>query len=259
MMSAFRLLLLAGSLVLYSCSAVSPAYTVMTYNIRHGVGMDRQLNLERTARVIAAAQPDILILNEMDSGTQRSQDVHEADSLGKRLGMQVRFGRSIDYDGGEYGNALLSRFPIIRFEVLDLSVDTLAEGRSVFVAAVDLGSDTVWVMGTHLGLQEFERRQQILKILDNLPASPKLLLAGDFNLEPDEAAYALLTTVFTDGVLKLNPGSGPTYPADYPQRRIDYIFTKPGLVPQEIITWDTAELSTASDHRPQALVFRLRP
>jgi len=84
--------------------------------------MDRILDLKRTAR---------------------SFGIHQADSLGKLLNLFSVFGRSIDYDGGQYGNALLSKYPIIDFRIVDLSTDSLLEGRSVFLSRIDLSGDTV--------------------------------------------------------------------------------------------------------------------
>ena len=230
----------------------------MTYNIRHGVGLDRVLDLERTARVIQVVDPDILILNEVDHGTERAFEVLQADSLGKILGMHAVFGRSIDYDGGEYGNALLSRFPVLDFRVHDLSTDTILEGRSVFISALDLAGDTLLVLGTHLGLKAEERREQIAGIIHKLPSSQQLILAGDFNFEPDSETYRTLTMRLRDGILEVTAKPENTFPADHPDRRIDYIFIGFDIEALEVLELTMDELTTASDHRPQFLKFRIK-
>src|SRR5690625_2330211 len=85
---------------------------VMTFNIRHGRGMDDVVDLQRIAQVIQQHQADVVALNEVDSATERSGGIRQAQYLGEMLNMQAVFGASIPYQGGEYGNAVLSRFPL---------------------------------------------------------------------------------------------------------------------------------------------------
>lgn len=231
----------------------------MTYNIRHGVGMDRVLDLKRTARVIAAANADFVILNEVDHATNRSFGVLQADSLGKLLDMYAHFGRSIDYDEGQYGNAILSRFPIQNFVVIDLSTDSLLEGRSIFHSTILLPDDTLTIMGTHLGLKTDERDEQIERIVSALPCSEKLILAGDFNFESSARAYAVLTSHLSDGLVQLKVAPEFTFPANKPDRRIDYIFVGTGIRPIQSSHSHISESSSASDHRPQLLRFQIIP
>lgn len=246
--------LFIGALV--GCSGNS--YTIMTYNIRHGVGMDRVLDLQRVAKVIDAANPDILILNEVDHGTVRAFGVLQAESLGKRLDMDATFGRSIDFDSGQYGNALLSKFPVLSFQIFDLSTDSLLEGRSVFLASILLEHDTLFVMGTHLGLTPDEGSEQVERIIQLLPQSTDLILAGDFNFEPNSDTHQMITKFLSDGVLQINRQAENTFPADQPVRRIDYIFIGSNIQPVGIPTLTLDEVATASDHQPQVLNFQLK-
>ena len=227
----------------------------MTYNIRHGVGMDRILDLERTARVIQSVNPDIVILNEVDEGTTRSLGVMQADSLGGLLGLHAIFGRSIDYDGGMYGNALLSRNPILDFQIIDLSTDSLLEGRSVFLSRIAFEDDTLTVLGTHLGLSPQERSLQVTRIIEQLPIHTKLILAGDFNFEPASENYHRLTQHLQDAVLVTNTTPPHTFPANKPDRRIDYIFVGRQIEALYSNDFQTSEIVTASDHQPQTLKF----
>jgi len=228
----------------------------MTYNIRHGVGMDRVLDLERTARVIKAANPDIVILNEVDDSTARSFGIHQADSLGKLLNLFSVFSRSIDYDGGQYGNALLSKYPIIDFRIVDLSTDSLLEGRSVFLSRIDLSGDTITIMGTHLGLSPEERHEQVQRIIDVLPDDDRLILAGDFNFEPYTQNYLGLVKYLRDGLKILDQAPALTFPADHPDRRIDYIFIGKSIEVVKSAGFYYPEIISASDHQPQTLHFR---
>ncbi|NQV41259.1 MAG: endonuclease/exonuclease/phosphatase family protein [Candidatus Marinimicrobia bacterium] len=228
----------------------------MTYNIRHGVGLDGVLDLERTARVIKAANPDIVILNEVDSGTSRSFGVDQADSLGVLLDLYPVFGRSIDYDGGQYGNALLSRYPIIDFHIIDLSTDSLLEGRSVFLSRINLKGDTLTILGTHLGLSQEERLGQVQHIDKVLPETDRIILAGDFNFESTSGAFDLITRSLQDGLAEFTTNPSLTFPADRPDRRIDYIFIGTDIDVMEGAEFKHPEILIASDHQPQILHFR---
>ncbi len=253
--SILMFLILLG---LTACQNPNPGIRVVTYNIRHGLGMDGEWNLDRIVSVLEEMSPDLVILNEVDAGTRRSERIEEARRLGEALGLDFRFGRSIDYDGGEYGNALLSRYPILEFRVHDLSLDSLHEGRSIFQARILVFGDTLHVFGTHLGLSVEERSAQIHKILTILTLQEKTILTGDLNLESDEAAWGLLSPAYLDVSFKLGNLPGYTFPADVPQRRIDYIFTSLDLIPVEILAIpDLAE--TASDHLPLGARIKLRP
>ena len=228
----------------------------MTYNIRHGVGMDSVLDLERTARVIKAANPDIVILNEVDEGTARAFGVLQADSLGKLLDLFSVFGRSIDYDGGQYGNALLSRYPIIDFHIVDLSTDSLLEGRTVFLSRIDVWGDTLTIMGTHLGLRAEERLEQIRRIIEVLPDHDSLVLGGDFNFEPKSENYLEIIKHLRDGLKELSLEPDLTFPADHPDRRIDYIFIGEDIEVIKATRFQHPEITAASAHQPQILHFR---
>ena len=91
----------------------SPRLRVLTYNIHHGEGMDRLFDYERLARIIRDAKPDLVALQEVDNATERSQGVDQATRLGELTKMHAAFGRAMYYSGGQYGEAVLSRFPII--------------------------------------------------------------------------------------------------------------------------------------------------
>ena len=89
-----------------------PEIRVLCYNIHYGQGTDGRYDLERLARVIKETKPDLVALQEVDVGVKRSGRVHEAQRLGELTGMSVRFGPTQHYEGGLYGNAVLTRWPI---------------------------------------------------------------------------------------------------------------------------------------------------
>lgn len=87
---------------------VSSRLRVLSYNIHHGRGIDDQVDLERLAKVINDCQPDLVALQEVDNGTQRTNGVDQTAELARLTGLHAQFARQIDFEGGQYGQALLS-------------------------------------------------------------------------------------------------------------------------------------------------------
>src|SRR5947199_10169181 len=85
---------------------------VMTYNIHVGVGMDKKLDLQRIASVINAQHPDLVGLQEVDRGVERTQRIDEIAEIAKMTKMDYAFAFNLSYQGGQYGVAILSRLPI---------------------------------------------------------------------------------------------------------------------------------------------------
>ena len=118
----FLLLALPVSAVVHAQDASQPQLTstvsavqrvtVLSYNIHHAEGVDGRLDLDRIAAVIRTSQADVVALQEVDQRVTRSNNIDQPQELAERLGMHVAFGPNIDLQGGKYGNAVLSRFPI---------------------------------------------------------------------------------------------------------------------------------------------------
>ena len=85
---------------------------VLCYNIHHGEGVDGKLDLARIARVIRSVDPTIVALQEVDSRTTRTDRVDQPAELARLTDMKVVFEKNIEFGGGEYGNAVLSKLPI---------------------------------------------------------------------------------------------------------------------------------------------------
>lgn len=240
---------------------------VMTYNIRHGRGMDMVIDLERLADVIRKADADIVGLNEVDIETERSGGVDQAGRLGELLGMHVVYGPNIEYQGGLYGNALLCRYPVERCR----NVSLVAGGRArwgLLHAELAAGGRTLHVLVTHLSLEPAERAEQLQRIANVVKAlTGPVVFMGDLNIvagtdeDPARVLRPLLRDAWTH-MLKAraghgDPPSGYTFPADNPVRRIDYIFINDGLDlagENAVYTVDTQ----ASDHLPVVAALRWR-
>ncbi len=228
---------------------------VMSYNIcnAHGItaaGEDKtQQDIAATAEVIAAAGVDLVSLNEVDRHTERfGADRDLAAELGAAAGLpHVAFGRAIAMSGGDYGNALLSRWPLERVTVTQVSPGTAdgEEDRCVLSAEVVTPEGRLRVMSTHLSwLHESLRMRGAQTLVGLLDGALPTVLMGDLNAEPGSAPLAVLATALRD-----TAAGHPeirTFPAHAPRVKIDHIFVSPDVRVREI----AVRPSLASDHLP---------
>ena len=231
----------------------------MTYNIHVGVGMDKKLDLKRIADVINHERPDLVGLQEVDRGVKRTEGKDEIGELAAMTHMDYAFAHNLDYQGGQYGVAILSRFLIQKIDHQKFENKREAERRGMIRVEVEIDGRKVNFVTTHLDYQFEDGRlfetEQLLRFLDGLKGP--LIVVGDFNDEPDGGAYKLMLKKFADAW----PGSrakgeGLSYPADKPAKRIDYIFWGTG----ESVRAKKASLVTtlASDHLPVVAELELR-
>ena len=232
---------------------------VMTYNIHVGVGMDKKLDLQRIAEVINAEHPDLVGLQEVDRGVKRTEGKDEIAELAQLTGMNYAFAHNLDYQGGQYGVAILSRFPIKQTDHRKYENRREAERRGMIRAEVEFAGRTVNFVTTHLDYQFEDGRvfetEQMLKFLEDVKGP--LIVVGDFNDEPGGNAYKLMLKGFEDAwIVSKIKEQGLSYPADKPVKRIDYIFTRRsdrlGVKRPRIIT------TLASDHLPLVADIQIR-
>ena len=221
----------------------------MTYNIHVGVGMDKRLDLQRIADVINKEKPDLVGLQEVDRGVQRTQRIDEIVELSKLTHMDYAFAFNLAYQGGQYGVAILSRFPIRATEHRLYKNLREAERRGFIRAEVKIDGRLVHFATTHLDYQHDDGRlfegQQMLAFLSDVKGP--LIVVGDFNDTPAGETYRLMRPQFDDAWL-VTKDEGLSYPADKPTKRIDYIFTRlsDGITAKR--AWVVNTL--ASDHLP---------
>jgi endonuclease/exonuclease/phosphatase family metal-dependent hydrolase len=232
---------------------------VMTYNIHVGVGIDKKLDLERIADVIINEHPDLVGLQEVDRGVKRTELRDEILELAKLTGMEYAFAHNLDYQGGQYGVAILSRFPIKKVDHRKYDNTREAERRGMIRAEIQFNGKLINFVATHLDYQHEDGRvfetEQLLKFLEAVKGP--LIVVGDFNDEPSGAAYKLMLTKFQDAwIAGKARETGLSYPADNPAERIDYILTRQS---DRIRTKKAGTVSTlASDHLPVVADLELR-
>src|SRR6266850_910874 len=126
---------------------------VMTYNIHVGVGMDKKLDLQRIADVINKQHPDLVGLQEVDRGVKRTEGKDEIAELAKLTSMNYAFAHNLDYQGGQYGVAILSRFPISTIDHRKYENKREAERRGMIRVEIDAGGQRITFVTTHLDYQ----------------------------------------------------------------------------------------------------------
>ena len=229
---------------------------VLTYNIHHGEGMDGVVDLERIAAFIKGFDPDMVTLQEVDSVVDRTGDVDQAEVLADLTGMSAAFGRFMPYQGGAYGMAVLSRWPILEASNLRLTDGT--EPRTALAVRVrgpGAGQELV-VVGIHFyetAAQRLAQARDLEGILEG-EESPTML-SGDFNSTPDSEVMGYLGArwqVLDKGVDRL------TFSSFDPVREIDFVLVRPRdhFLIREHRVLDEPVLS---DHRALLTEVILRP
>src|ERR1044072_7375031 len=130
---------------------------VMSYNIHVGIGMDKKLDLARIAEVIKGSRADIIGLQEVDRGVERTGRVDEIRELARLTGMDYAFAHNLDYQGGQYGVAVLSRFPILAIDHMRFANRRERERRGFIRVEVAVGGGRCPFVSPTLHLHLFLR------------------------------------------------------------------------------------------------------
>jgi endonuclease/exonuclease/phosphatase family metal-dependent hydrolase len=237
---------------------------VLSYNIHKCIGgLDRRYEPHRTAEVIRKQDVDILMLQEVDAGVPRSNRDNQTELLGELLGLKHHaWFPNVDVrGGGKYGNAILSRYPLIEASNLDLSI-RFKKKRSALHGVLRIRHDnvdrTVHVFNMHLGLAGFERRIQLQKFLDSHPFSglhhdTPVIVGGDLN-----DVYGGLGQLLAPAGFRGIDKRPLTFPAWGPMRALDAIFVRGNVDFMHLRRCDSDLARRASDHRPLVAEVRLR-
>ncbi len=216
----------------------------VTWNVRHGLGLDRRVSLERVLRVLTPLEPDVVALQELDVRRARSHHVDQPAWLADRLAMRVVFAQTC----AGYGHALFCRGRITRHREVPLPHGRASEPRAVIYAKLETG---VRVLATHLGLIPHERAAQAHVVLDALgEARLPLLLLGDLNASPGQAGYDVLVPALKDGLATTPLRARCTWPALWPFRALDHALASEGVVISDGHAIGEGAARLASDHRP---------
>lgn len=227
---------------------------VLTYNVHSCRGGDRKHDPARIADVIAASEPDIIALQELDVGRLRTGQVDQAEVIAGLLNMRAHFHPALHVEEEKYGDAILTALPsrVIKAGALP----SIGEPRGAIWIEIELGQAPVQIINTHLGLRRRERIVQSKALVgpdwagsERCRTTPTLML-GDFNSVPGSEAYRTLLSLFRPAL----PASGkrlkPTFPARVPILRLDHVFVNDHAAVVDIEAVDTPASRRASDHLP---------
>ena len=222
---------------------------ILSYNIHHAEGVDGKLDVPRIAQVILSVDPDLVALQEVDKNTIRTGKVNQDIELSRLTKMNCVFGSNITFQGGQYGNAILSKFPIIKNKNFLLPNVDSGEQRGLLQSQIQISNkENILFFSTHLDHRRSDTERlasakainQIISLDNKSPA----ILAGDFNDVPDSPTLNELGKVW----LRTNKKILRTIPASKPSRQIDYIFVQP-KERWKIIESQILDEDIASDHR----------
>lgn len=226
---------------------------ILSYNIHHcnPPGEKDLIDLASITKTIADQQPDIVALQEVDFDTERSGEGNQAEMIAKKLDMNYFFAKAIDYDGGEYGVAILSKYPMLETTVHELPTKGKEEARVLATAKVEVDPGTHILFGsTHLNSSKSSENRilQIKKIaeISNSIENMDVIIAGDFNAVPQSEVINIAEESFNNTC----DDCKPTFPATAPSKVIDYIFFKSKVNNLFVSQYDVINDSYSSDHRP---------
>ncbi len=229
---------------------------VMSYNIHHANPPSKPnvIDIAAIAAVINRERPDIVALQEVDVRTQRSgTTLDQAATIGSLTGMQAYFSKSMDYQGGEYGNAILSKYPIIDRSRHALPATDGAEPRSLAVISIGTeGGGKVYFGSTHLDVSNAETRNMQVDVIRaaNTNLNMSFVIGGDFNAQIGSEP---INRFVAGGMFRVAciGGCPNTIPVASPNRAIDFVFlNQQAQADFTVISYVAVNETYASDHRP---------
>lgn len=236
---------------------------LMTYNVHRCRGIDGRVAPDRIARVIAASEPDIVAVQELDVECARTGRVDQPELLAGLLQMEFLFHPTVRYSRGSYGTAIFSRWPLqsIRSAALPTLTDRRIENRGALWASVRVGDRDLQVINTHLGLQRGERRLQAATLLGNdwlsSPQCPEpRVLCGDFNMS-SRGEYSCFDGICVRAAWNQAGPPPRTWPSLWPLLTLDHIFLSAGVRLEHLETPAGGAARWASDHLPVMATFQV--
>ena len=241
---------------------------IVTYNVHRCVGNDRRLDVSRIVDVLAALEPDIVAMQELDVGRRRTGHVDQAHEIAEGLDMACHFNAALTVEEERYGDAILTVFPekLVKKGALP-GYDRIRalEPRGALWVEVEIDGAPVQIINTHLGLVPREQQIQAECLagpawLQNPACQGPVILLGDFNATATSVVYRTLVQRLAPA-RRLARTSSPTatFPSPLPVLRIDHLFVSPQIRVADVFAPFAPLTRTASDHLPLVMDFELAP
>lgn len=232
--------------------------TVLSLNLHSGRTKAGVLDLGRVASELRSWDADLVLLQEVDRGRRRTDEVHQTRRLAARLGYSWVYGPTRRFRPGSTGNAVLTRWPTVDVRIRSLPRSPGYYRRGLVRATVEVGGQEIDVYSTHLDHASPRLRQaQARAVADAVRRSPRpVVLGADLNAEPGMPAVRVLErTGLVDGWSVVGDDDGLTVPAAAPRRRIDYVLADESFAPVR----SRVLISLVSDHRAVRTTYDLLP
>lgn len=222
---------------------MADAATLATYNIHGAIGRDGVFDPERIGAVLDEIGAGVVALQEVQTGRTGRTLIHH---FCERLGAEAISGVTLLRKDAEYGNAVLTRYPVRRIERLDLSVSP-HEPRGALDVVLDAGATELRVLATHLGLWPYERRRQVRQLLAAIATGPDVptVLMGDIN------EWFLWGRPLRWLHVEFRRTPAPaTFPAHRPVFALDRLWVRPRTILRRLAVHASPLARVASDHLP---------
>jgi endonuclease/exonuclease/phosphatase family metal-dependent hydrolase len=238
---------------------------LMTYNIHRCIGLDRRHAPHRIAEVIARYAPDIVALQELETGDPRTGNVDQAQVIAAILKTDFHYHAARQRGEARFGNAIFSRLPMrkIHCALLPTLPRIPVQTRGALWVAVQTGGVEVQIINTHLGLLHHERFLQAGALCSkdwlahpSYRGQPRIL-CGDFNATTASRVYRLFMEELKDVRTLTSSPTGRTWPSFLPVFRYDHVFVSPGIHVRSVVVPRTALTTVASDHLPVVVDFQV--
>ena len=245
---------------------VSDRLHVATYNVHSCVGMDGRRSETRIAEVIAALNVDVIGLQELDLNRRRSAGVDQAGLIAEHLGWQRIFHPAMRKGDENYGDAILSRWPMRLRQARELpSVMTFIcpETRAAIWAEIDIAGGKVQIINTHFGLGLRERLMQAELLagpdwVGSVAPDEPLILMGDFNALSGSRVYRVLEQHLRDARNQITPSANlRAFPTFFPLLAVDRLFVNKHIHVESIAVVRNPQTRIASDHFPVVAAVRI--
>jgi endonuclease/exonuclease/phosphatase family metal-dependent hydrolase len=238
--------------ILASVTSGLPPVRVVTYNIHTCVGVDRRYDPSRIGAVLREIDADIACLQEVGARRRNDWQANQWSYLGEATGRRVIIGAAFRERRARFGNAILTRFPVLSARTIDLTVAGY-EPRSAIDADILIGDQVIRVLATHFGLHAAERRLQANRLMAALgePAAANrrepdaVLLMGDLN-EWRGRSGAIRSLDRRLG----SSAAARTFPSWMPVLALDRIYADGPAVLRDVLVYRSPLARLASDHLP---------
>ncbi len=233
---------------------------VMSYNIKHGEGLDTIIDLSRAANIIKSQSPDLVGLQEIDSCCLRSNNLDQTNYLALQTSMTGTFGKFMDLQNGSYGMATLTAMPIVTSKIVSLP-DAKYEPRSTIVQEIKIEDVSILFANVHFDWIDGDegsgnRLKQAQALVEYINTSKKAaIILGDFNCTPDSPT---MTYFSEQGFVFIDKGTDNLSFQIGSKLEIDHVIYRSSEKVQ--FTSKTIQLLDApvtSDHRPLVAELQL--